>query len=109
MLSCFGGNTFGRSGGSGCDSNQSRRSRCQDAVENAVNQCGSERAVERALNERDNDDGCGCEDVRSGRSERAERFSDNINSRDISGTNPPHWQDFPGVASANSREDCGCD
>ena len=88
LLSCFGGNTFGRSGGSDCGYDRSRRSRCQNAVENAVNQCGSERAVERALNERDNNEGCG---------------------RDITGTNPPHWQDFPGVASANSREDCGCE
>ena len=77
-------------------------------MENAVNECGSERAVERALNERGND-GCGCEDERMGRGERAERFSEQVNVRDFSGTNPSHWQDFPSVASSNSREDCGCD
>lgn len=52
-------------------------------MENAVNECGSERAVERVLNERDND-GCGCADERMG--------------------NPPHWQEFPSVSSANSCE-----
>lgn len=72
-------------------------------MDNAVNECGSERAVERALNERNND-GCGCGDERSGRSDRAERFSEQIGGRDFSGENPSRWQDFPSVASANSCE-----
>ena len=104
MLSCFGGNTFGWSGENDCGCNQGRRSRCRDAVDNAINECGSERAVERVLNERDNDR-CGCADERMGRAERTERFSEQIGSRDISGANPSHWQDFPSVASSNSCED----
>ena len=130
LLSCFGGcnNNGGRSGNCGCSNNGGRsgnccdnddcggrdgqRNRCRRAVEKAVDECGSERAVMRALRDRDGDckpEKPGCPEAREERAERRmERMADN-NSCDVPGMNPPHWQDFPEVSRSSSREDCGCD
>lgn len=100
----------------GCD-RDGQRNGCRRAVERAVDECGSERAVMRTLKERDDD--CDCRQERSDRAEareeraerraeRAERMADN-NSCDVSGMNPPRWQDFPEVSRSSSRDDCGCD
>lgn len=126
MLSCFGGcggncgcgNGCGRdnnccgSDNCGCDRDRQRNG-CRRAVERAVNECGSERAVMKKLKERERDcdrrPDCDCAGEREERSERrGERMADN-NSCDAPNMNPPHWQDFPEVSRSSSRDDCGCD
>ena len=84
-----------RYGNSGSCGNNS----CRNAVENAVNECGSEGAVARVL--RDMDQDCGCLG-------RSERNSEQNNGCNASGVSPSHWQDFPSVASADTGDDCGC-
>ncbi|MCM1540355.1 MAG: hypothetical protein NC121_03750 [Blautia sp.] len=79
-------------------------------MENAVDECGSERAVMRTLKERDNDCGCKpenpvCPEAREG---RGDRMAEN-NSCDVPNMNPPRWQDFPEVSRSSSNDDCGCD
>ena len=114
LLACFGG--CGNNGGCGSNSGRSnggrnnnnscgcdgggQRNRCSRAVENAVDECGSERAVMRTLRERDGD----CRPEMPSCPEAREN-----NSCDVPGMNPPHWQDFPEVSRGSSRDDCGCD
>lgn len=122
LLSCFGGcgnncgcNNNGRRGDNcsdndNCSGRGGQRNRCRRAVERAVDECGSERAVMRNLQDRD------CMPEKPGRPEareeraerRMERMADN-NSCDVSGMNPSHWQDFPEVSRSSSHDDCGCD
>lgn len=111
MLSCFGGcgnrcgcnNNDGRSGDCCDNSNRGgrceQRSRCRRAVEKAVDECGSERAVMNTLKDHDGD----CMPEKPCRPETREN-----NSCDVPGMNPPHWQDFPEVSRSSSRDDCGC-
>lgn len=111
LLSCFGGcgcSNNGRRGGDCCDNgcgNDNRggcgqRNRCRRAVEKAVDECGSERAVMNTLKDRDG----GCMPEKPCRPEPREN-----NSCDVPGMNPPHWQDFPEVSRSSSHDDCGCD
>lgn len=101
----------------GCGRNR-ESGRCRRAVERAVDECGSERAVARALNDRDRD--CDCAEERAERAEaraeraerradRAERIADQNNSCDVPGIIPPHWQEYSGVSRSSSHDDCGCD
>ncbi|MCM1217562.1 MAG: hypothetical protein NC331_10315 [Lachnospiraceae bacterium] len=119
LLSCFGGCGWNQGGGRGsdrcCDDNGGcsgggQRNRCRRAVDNAVDECGSERAVMRTLNERDRDCDCGSEKpgCPEAREERGGRMADN-NSCDVPNMNPPRWQDFPEVSRSSSHDDCGCD
>lgn len=99
-------------GSCGCDRDEHER-RCERAVEKAVSECGSERAVMRTLKDRDND--CDCMSGREraeAREERAERRAERTvknNGCDDSGMAPSRWQDFPEVSRSSSRDDCGCD
>ena len=80
-----------------------------------MDECGSEKAVMKALKEREHDCGCSkekpdCAEAREERAERraerAERMADN--SCGVSGMMPPHWKDFPEVSRPSSHDDCGC-
>ncbi len=117
LLSCFGGcgcncgTGCGRdnNGCGGCGRDRQKR-RCRNAVEKAVGECGSERAVLKTLKERDNDCGCSAEkqECAEAREERAERHMGN-NSCDVPGMMPPHWKDFPEVSRSSSHDGCDCE